>query len=174
MQIFILGFMGSGKSTVGKLLAPILNRHFYDLDDLIQQSAQSTINEIFGRFGESYFRNVERKTLENSQSLGKAVIALGGGTPCFFDNMGWINKNGMSIYLDVDPNILYQRLFDARDSRPLLRQLSDSALLQYIEDKLEERRHYYEQANVIYKVQKQTPEEVAHQLAFHFQQIIGH
>ena len=174
MQIFILGFMGSGKSTVGKLLAPILNRSFYDLDLLIQQNTQSTINEIFSHHGEAYFRQLEKQVLENTQSLEKAVIALGGGTPCFFDNMEWINKHGVSIYLDAAPGLLFQRLISARESRPLVRQLNETELLQYIKNKLEERRHFYEKASVIYKVQQQTPLEIAHHIATHFQQITGH
>ena len=110
MKFFLIGFMGSGKTYVGKRLANELDIPFYDLDEYIEEKEGKKISEIFNEKGEEYFRQVERMCLRDFGIIGDAVIACGGGTPCFFDNMEWINKTGTSIYLQTPVKIIVDRL----------------------------------------------------------------
>src|SRR5688572_1061429 len=103
MKLFLVGLPGSGKSTIGKQLSNLLNLPLVDTDDLIIQKEKSTIEEIFKYHGENYFRELEKKTLHELIASDKLIISTGGGLPCFFDNMEVINKNGISIYLNVSP-----------------------------------------------------------------------
>lgn len=173
MRIFLIGFMGSGKSYVGKKLARLMQRPFIDLDNRIETNAQRSIREIFAQDGEAAFRQMERQALHETAQLDSAVIACGGGVPCFFDNIAWMNANGVTIYLRVPEEVLFRRLKAGKVHRPLLRDLSDTELRQYIRDKLAERELFYRQASVIYDVQNET-EDVAEALARHFSNIIGH
>ncbi|PRD45436.1 shikimate kinase [Sphingobacterium haloxyli] len=146
--IFIIGFMGSGKTTLGKKLASHLHLKFIDLDHLIVERAGMSIPEYFIQHGELKFRELESQILKE-QGGKPAVISTGGGSPCFFDNMQWILENGISIYLFLTPKALYNRLQQSNiASRPALRGLRDEALLQFIEEKLNEREPFYSQAHI--------------------------
>lgn len=147
-RIYLTGFMGSGKSFVGKALANRIGIGFYDLDDLIVEAAGKSIPEIFEQKGEDYFRQIERRCLLQTENLRRAIIATGGGTPCFFDNMECINRLGLSIFLDASPEILIQRLLVEKDQRPLLTHLPDPA--SFIRQKRIERLPFYEQAHIVY------------------------
>ncbi len=116
---------------------------------------------------------MERQALHETAQLEAAVIACGGGTPCFFDNIAWMNAHGVTIYLQVSADILFHRLKAGKAHRPLLQSLKDTELRQYIRDKLAERESFYRQASVIYEVQHDR-EDVAAALATHFSNIIGH
>lgn len=149
-NIFLLGFMGSGKSTLGKKLANKLNQPFFDLDVVIETKENKTITQLFEEKGEEYFRALEHQTLkelisENSQF----VLSLGGGTPCFKNNMQLINANGKSVYLKYNVGILHSRLVNAKTKRPLLQGKSDEELKQFINEKLTEREIFYKQAQFI-------------------------
>lgn len=148
-NIYLLGFMGSGKSYWGKLLARSLGRTFFDLDVVIEKGEGSSIKEIFESRGEAYFRVLEKAYLEKMPSMTtrSSVIALGGGTPCFGNNMDWILKHGISIFLDPARSVLVERLMNESEQRPLLSGKNKEALKQFIEKKLSERRSFYEQAN---------------------------
>jgi len=146
MIIFLIGFMGSGKSTTGKKLAGRLGYAFLDTDRQIAREFGMNINEIFDRLGESRFRESEARLLKEIILRRNVVVSTGGGLPCHGDNMDIINRNGVSIYLKLSPSDLYQRLSGGKRKRPLIRDLSDSELLRYIERKLSEREFYYLQS----------------------------
>ncbi|GAB4279619.1 MAG: shikimate kinase [Marinilabiliales bacterium] len=120
MIIFLTGFMASGKTTHGKKLAKILNYDFFDTDKCIEQQEQINISEIFQKEGEEYFRKVERKILRQLvDNNNDAVIATGGGTPCFYDNMEFMNQNGLTVFLKLDFKTIYNRLLHSKKIRPL-------------------------------------------------------
>lgn len=173
MQIYLIGFMGSGKSYTGRRLAQLLNRRFIDLDDWIEQKAGLSIREIFEQQGEAHFREAEAEAIRQMAGQPAAVVATGGGTPCFHQNMDWMNTHGLTVYLDTSQEVLFQRLKDGRDHRPLLRAMPDDGLRAYISHKLLERNPYYQQASIVY-AQETGREAVAEDLAHQFSNIIGH
>ena len=150
-NIYLLGFMGSGKSYIGARLAKALNFEWLDLDQLIIDRNQMGIAQIFSNYGENYFRKEERAALHTTAGMEKYVISLGGGTPCFFDNMEWINRHGLSVFIDPSIAILVHRLLPGRDKRPLIKNKSAEELESFIQYKLEERRSFYEQAQVHFR-----------------------
>lgn len=147
MRIFLIGMMGCGKSTVGKRLAARLNFSFYDLDVFIEQKLNATIAEIFREKGESFFRKEEMACLHELLSIEKAVIATGGGTPCFFDNMQRMKTGGICIYLEASPQLLFSRLTKQKNARPLLAGLENEQLKNFLAEKLSERMPFYAQAH---------------------------
>ncbi len=150
-KIFLIGFMGCGKSKLGKAVANKLELPFLDLDDLIEAKNQMSIPELFAAFGEDGFREREKQTLQEGAIASNALIATGGGAPCFFDNMEWMNKNGVTVFIDTPVKVLADRLINARVERPLVKGKSYEELIGFIEAKLEERRPFYSQAQVILK-----------------------
>lgn len=148
-RIFLIGFMGCGKSTVGRNLARSLNWKFIDLDTFIQDKEGCTVTEIFNREGEEVFRLHEKKALEEVAVMDNVVIATGGGAPCFHNNMEFMKQKGLTIYLKLSPKGLFERLLPARKSRPLIANKNDDELLSYIEQKLLERESYYNMASVV-------------------------
>jgi shikimate kinase len=148
MRIFLIGFMGSGKTTFGKKLASSLAWPFYDLDHQVETLVQQSIPEYFATYGEEAFRLLEKKTLQSFEYPESCVISCGGGTPCFFDNMDWMNAQGLTIYLDLPPLALAQRLEKGKHKRPLLKDLDEAGLIAFIESKLAERIPYYEKARM--------------------------
>lgn len=149
MRIFLTGFMGSGKTTLGAKLAYKLAYPFIDLDKKIEEEAGMSIREYFQLHGENAFRKLEKKVLQNTEYPGNAVIATGGGAPCFFDNMDWMNKNGITIYLSISPNALASRLEKGKDERPLIKDLNREELVSFITARLEQRNPFYKQAKFI-------------------------
>lgn len=147
MLIYLVGFMGCGKSTIGKKLANRLGYHFIDLDIYIEQKYMSPIAAIFQKQGEAHFRQLESKSLHEIQGFGQ-VIATGGGTACFYDNMDWMNRQGTTIYLELSPEALFSRLVNVKYKRPSTKDLSDEELKQFIIQKLDERKPFYEQAQL--------------------------
>lgn len=146
--IFLVGFMGSGKTTWGKKIANALQLPFVDLDHEIVENIGMSIPEYFRAHGEDNFRKLEQEYLQK-QSGRIAVISTGGGTPCFFDNMGWINKNGLSLYLYHTSKSLWSRLSQSDvNKRPVLKGLSGEELFDFIDSKLKEREPYYNQAHI--------------------------
>ncbi len=148
-KIFLIGFMGCGKSKLGKALASELELPFLDLDDLVETKNQMSIPELFVAFGEQGFREREKQTLQEAAMANNAIIATGGGAPCFFDNMEWMNNNGITIFIDTPIKILADRLINARVERPLVKGKSHEELIAFIEMKLAERRPFYKQAQLI-------------------------
>ena len=146
MRVFLVGFMGSGKSTLGKALAQNFMLKFIDLDEFIQKSTGLTITEMFQAKGEPYFRQIEADLLRRIEEKN-VVVSTGGGCPVHHGNMGWINSNGISIYLKITPYAAFQRLKDTRSKRPLIASLSEKDLLPWIEDQMKQREEFYAKAN---------------------------
>ena len=146
-KIFLIGMMGSGKTFWTKKIAKWIKSAGYDLDDLIEMTEEKTISEIFEEDGEDYFRKLEAKILRWFKEKKKYVLAAGGGTPCFHENMNWMKKEGMVIWLDESIEILVQRLASEKAHRPLIAHLSNEEIAQFIQQKLVERHAFYQQAN---------------------------
>lgn len=148
MKIFLVGFMGCGKSTKAKQLANKLECPIIDLDDEIVRLAGKSINEYFAEFGEEGFRKFENEVLKSYPYPDTCVVATGGGLPCFYDNMDWMNQNGTTVYLQMTAPQLVSRL-QKRHKRPLIKDMDDVQLLDFINIKLQERALYYEQSKEI-------------------------
>lgn len=161
MRMYLVGFMGSGKSSIGKRVAKLLNWEFVDLDEQIQQAAGKTIAEIFANEGEDAFRRLEQKVLHHSFNLDHALIATGGGTPCFYDNIDAIRKHGMSIYLRCSVDYLSKKLMSSKRERPLVKSKSAKALKAFITEKLSDRDAYYLQAQHVISWESYTKEQAA-------------
>ncbi|MFC2113543.1 shikimate kinase [Bacteroidota bacterium] len=146
MIVFLVGFMGSGKSSKGKLLATHLGYDFMDTDKEIVEQLGMSINDIFRKFGEVKFRESETSLLNDLVTRNNLVVSTGGGLPCHAGNMDHINRLGCSIYLKVSPTQLFSRLSSRKYKRPLIKDLSDKELMDFIERTLSEREAYYEKA----------------------------
>lgn len=160
VRAILVGFMGSGKSTLGKKLANRLGVPFVDSDQEIETHFQKSIGEIFAEHGESYFRTVEREYIEALDLREDFVLATGGGMPCFGYNMDLLNALGTTFYLERSPKELAHRLFNAKTKRPLIAGLDEVELLPFIEEKLKIREDYYRKANVILSREEQTAQEM--------------
>jgi shikimate kinase len=146
-KIFLVGMMGSGKSYWAKKIAKWIKSAGYDLDHLIEMNEEKTISEIFAEDGEEQFRKMEAKILRWFKEKKKYVLATGGGTPCFQDNMAWMKKEGIVIWLDESVEVIVKRLMDEKAHRPLIANLNEGELTKFIQGKLIERHSFYSQAN---------------------------
>ncbi|MGI6218626.1 MAG: shikimate kinase [Bacteroidaceae bacterium] len=145
-RIFLIGYMAAGKTTLGRALARTLNLQFLDLDQYIEQRQHATITTLFERHGEAGFRQIERQHLHEAGEFENTLIACGGGTPCHFDNIDYMNRQGQTVFLSVPLPVLLRRLRANRSKRPLLAQKTDAQLHDYIAAQLQERLPYYTQA----------------------------
>lgn len=150
-RIFLIGYMGAGKTTLGRSLAEVMGLEFIDLDHFIEARQHQTVKEIFAEVGEEGFRRIERAALEEVAEYENVVISLGGGTPCFFDNMEIVNRAGTSVYLKPSEEILLMRLIKGKHKRPLLADKSDDQILQVIREQLAWREPYYLKANIVFE-----------------------
>ncbi len=144
--------MGSGKSTFGKKLSDKLGYTLMDIDVVMEVLEKKTVTEIFKEKGEEYFRRLEADILHSSVLHKNAVISCGGGTPCYFDNMDWMNDRGLTVYLNMPPEILYGRLKERKAKRPLIANMTDLELKDYIFQKLSERESFYLKSKMILDV----------------------
>jgi shikimate kinase len=155
MKIFLIGFMGSGKTHWGKILSKKLHFPFFDLDEKIVEHKGKSIPEIFKAEGEEHFRMIEQDVLNLlSESHDSFVMATGGGTPCFFNNIDYMKRQGTVVWINSSTDCLYHRLIKEKDKRPLIANIPDEELKSYIIKKYSSRKIFYQQANVI------LPEEV--------------
>jgi shikimate kinase len=154
MQLILLGYMASGKSTIGKELAKKLFLPFIDLDDYIIEKEKMSISAIFEERGEIYFRKIEHKYLQEIlNSEAKFILSLGGGTPCYAGNMKLITESeAISIYLNASIQLIQERLKNEKSKRPLVADLADEKMTEFIAKHLFERRFYYEQATFSVKI----------------------
>lgn len=164
-KITLLGYMGSGKSTVARILGEKLGWPVLDLDDYISKKEALTIPEIFEKKGEIYFRKMENVyLLELLKSDRRCVLALGGGTPCYANNMDAILENSSSFYLKASIGTLSMRLNKEKDQRPLIANLSQEQLAEFIAKHLFERRNFYEKASEIISIDGKNPEQIASEI----------
>jgi shikimate kinase len=147
--IYIIGFMGSGKSTTGKKLAASLGWAFIDLDRKIEAMEGKTIPRIFEQDGEDHFRKVEANALRSLKSQSEIIISTGGGTPCHGNNMDIMLETGLTVYLKMKPAQLTNRLLESSGERPLIKNIPDDQLLGFIEEKLVHREKWYNRADII-------------------------
>jgi len=147
--IFFVGFMGCGKTTWSRKLAAKLGYEFIDLDLVLEEQAGMSIAEYFSSFGEESFRELESAVLKQTKYPENAVVSTGGGLPCFFDHMEWMNTNGKTVYIKLSPKTLADRLENGKAKRPLLRDKHGDELIAFITDKLAERESFYLKAALI-------------------------
>lgn len=148
MRIYLIGYMYCGKTTIGRRLANELGYPFVDLDQQFEAHYHTTIPIFFHKYGEEAFRKLEQLMLHNTSQLNNAVISTGGGTPCHFDNIDWINRHGISIYLNVTLDILLQRASNSKKQRPILANKSPEERQTFIQQQLQQRLPYYTQAHI--------------------------
>ena len=145
-RIFIIGYMGAGKTTVGKALAKELNIEFYDLDWYIDARMRKTVKQIFDEQGEEGFRRIENNMLHEVGEFENVIVSCGGGTPCFFDNMDFMNRQGETVYLKATPEVLYGHLKMGKTVRPLLLNKTPEEVQVFIKEQLQKREAFYTKA----------------------------
>ena len=159
---FLIGYMGSGKTTLGRAVAARTGIRFIDLDDYIEEREGCSIREIFASRGEDAFRAIERDALQKVSRMADTLVACGGGTPCFGDNMDLLNRCGLTVYLDAPHESLLSRLKEGRAKRPLIAGLSDEELDEFIVRQMEWRRPHYSRAALRFDSSRlESVEEVA-------------
>ena len=151
-RIILVGYMGSGKTTVGKALSKETGMMFYDLDWYIESRMRKSVSQIFAEKGEEGFRKIEYNMLHEVAEFEDVIISCGGGTPCFFDNMDYLNQQGDVVYLKATPETLYKHLLMAKVERPLLKDKSPEELIAYITEHLKGRAPFYEKAKHVLDV----------------------
>lgn len=165
-RIYLIGFMGSGKSSLGKKLARMLGYSFVDLDTLIEQTAKKSIPEIFATGGETAFRQLETETLQRTFALENTVIATGGGTPCHHNNMELLNDHGHTVYFELPASELAKRLAVAKADRPLIADVPPAELQGFISRLLAQREPYYKAAQRVFPPYREHLKELAEELRF--------
>lgn len=150
IRIFLTGYMGAGKTTLGKAFARKLNIPFVDLDWYMEERFHKTVGELFAERGEAGFRELERTMLHEVGAFEDVIISTGGGAPCFYDNMEFMNNNGTTVFLNVHPDILFRRLRIAKQQRPILQGKQDDELKEFIVQALEKRAPFYTQAQYVF------------------------
>ena len=146
-RIILVGYMGAGKTTIGKALADELGMRFYDLDWYIETRMHKTVAQLFAELGEEGFRRIERNMLHEVAEFEGVLISCGGGTPCFFDNMEYINQQGLTLYLKASPDVLYKHLKMGKTVRPLLLNKTPDEVERFISDQLAAREPHYLRAH---------------------------
>ena len=147
-KIYLIGFMGVGKSTAGKKLASKLGFDFIDTDSVFEEKYKLDIDTFFSKYGEELFRKLEYDVLKSTFNLNNCVISTGGGMPCYIDAMQQINNNGVSVHLSMSINAILARLLNSKQKRPLVKNKSESELFEYVSSKLTERGQCYSQASI--------------------------
>ncbi len=148
MRIYLVGFMGAGKSYLGRIWAAENALHFDDLDKIIEQAEGLTVAAIFEKKGESYFREKEKIVLEKTAAIQNVIIACGGGTPCFFDNMQWMLKNGTVVFLNETVEKILHNINTDNHTRPLLEGMNEEEKNKFIQKKITERLPIYTQSHI--------------------------
>jgi shikimate kinase len=148
VRIYLIGFMGSGKTYRGRQLSEKLGLPFFDLDEQIVNHVGKSVAEIFAEQGEESFRLIEKNTLQLiTQSHQSFIMSCGGGTPCYFENMAYMKQQGVVVWINTPTAILFNRLIKEKEKRPLIKDLSNNQLLDFINKKLADRKLFYEQSH---------------------------
>jgi shikimate kinase len=159
-RIILVGFMGCGKTTLGKKLANRLNFKFIDSDILIEQKNAKSVQEIFEKMGETYFREQETKIIDELSNENYYVLSTGGGMPCFNDNMSKLRNIGTIFYLKLSPFELAKRLNEAKKVRPLILNKSEDEIYEFVKEKLNQRKIFYEKADYVLKGKDQNVKKI--------------
>jgi len=168
MKIYLIGYMGSGKSTLGKGLAKALGISWLDLDSEIESRYKISVPDFFSKYGENAFRDVEHKVLKEISSVPDIVVSTGGGVPCFHNNMELMNKTGLTIYLEAKPEIILTRIGPYAWKRPLFQQMDGTDTLEKITSHLKSREHYYQRAQLTVDAANPDIEELKHLILNNF------
>ncbi|MBO7338144.1 MAG: shikimate kinase [Paludibacteraceae bacterium] len=163
-RVYLIGYMGCGKTTIGKKLAKGLDWDVIDMDSRIENRYRKKIEDIFATEGEESFRKKERFILEELSALENVVVSTGGGAPCFFDNIDVMNASGLCVYIRMTPEALAERLKHAKANRPLLKDKTEEELADFIRQQLDKRKPFYEQAQFVIDNDNGTPEEAARKI----------
>lgn len=153
-RIFLIGYMGAGKTTVGKVLSRQLGLSFIDLDHYIEARFHKTVGQLFAEKGEEAFRDIERRMLREVAMFEDVLVSTGGGAPCFFDNMEFMNGAGQTVYLKVSVGELANRLELCKTTRPVLKGRSGDELRTFIGESLEKREPFYRKATVVFDAEE--------------------
>jgi shikimate kinase len=165
MLVFLTGFMGSGKTTAGRIAAMNKGFAYIDLDAVIEIKAGKSISEIFRDYGQEQFRIMETEALHEMAGRTNTIVAVGGGCPCVNDNMEWMMEHGMVIYLKAHHGILFHRLMYAKKDRPLIASLTDVQLMEYIVNQLQVREHYYSRTDHTIETASETAEVLSQRIS---------
>ena len=160
-RIYIIGYMGAGKSGVAKRLAARIGWQSCDTDSMFEEKYRITINDFFAKYGQDLFRKLESEILHSTAQMDNVVVATGGGTPCFFDNMDFMNNNGLTVFLSMSAKSAAIRLSQTRKKRPLTKGLSGDELLHFVEQQYEQRLPFYTQAQMTFKAEDCDVENMA-------------
>ncbi|MFH1005316.1 MAG: shikimate kinase [Bacteroidota bacterium] len=161
MKLFLIGYMGSGKSSVGRRLSEKLKMDFIDFDDHIEKEYGKTITEIFDTEGEEKFRELEHQHLKTFLKKNNIIVSLGGGTPCYHNNIELINENSISVYIEMSVDALVKRLAKAKNKRPLIRDMNEFDLKFFIESNLKKRIPIYRKAHISINAENLSEEQLA-------------
>lgn len=171
--ITILGYMCVGKTTVGRELAKRLGCTFYDLDWYIEERFRKKIPQIFAEEGEAYFRDLERRMLREVAEFENIVLSVGGGTPCFHENMEYLNQTTDTFYLRATPDTILRHLAMSKGRRPLLEGKSPEELTDFVTTQLTARTPFYEQAQYVVDIDVLTDQEKVSRIVDHIAQTEG-
>ena len=159
-RIFLIGYMGSGKSSALKHLANKMSWQGIDLDKLFEEKYKISVQDFFHKYDEAAFRKLESQLLKDTINLNNVIIATGGGTPCFFDNMEWMNANGTTVFLKVAPMTAVHRLMQSKKKRPLIEGKSEQEVIEFVNRHYGDRMKFYEQAHITVKGESLDVEEI--------------
>ncbi|WP_321333832.1 shikimate kinase [uncultured Bacteroides sp.] len=173
IRIFLTGYMGAGKTTLGKAFARKNNLSFIDLDWYIEERFHKTVQELFAERGERGFRELEKNMLHEVAAFEDVVISTGGGAPCFFDNMKYMNECGKTVFLNVSPDVLFSRLRVAKQKRPILQGKEDNELLAFIVEALNKRAAFYLQAQYIFNAEELENDRQIENSVLYLEKIVG-
>ena len=171
-RIFLVGYMGAGKTTIGKVLSQMAGLTFIDLDYYIEGRFRKTVSQIFAERGEEGFRTIEHNMLHEVAEFEDVLVSTGGGTPCFFDNMAFMRQQGTTIYLKVSVEELAKRLELCKQTRPVLRNRSGEELKAFVQESLSARASFYEQAQIIFNADRLLTEVDAKELSAQIVQLL--
>jgi shikimate kinase len=164
-RIFLIGYMGAGKTTVGKELSKQLGLSFIDLDHYIEGRYHKTVGRLFAERGEDAFRDIERRMLREVAMFEDVLVSTGGGAPCFFDNMEFMNRTGTTVYLKVSVDELANRLEMCKATRPVLKGRSGEELKTFIAENLEKREPFYGKASLVFDAEEMMTDTDVHKMA---------
>ena len=171
--IFLIGYMGCGKSTMGRAVSQLTGVPFIDLDNYIEGRYHMSVKEIFAKHGEEGFRDIERRMLQEVADFEDVIVACGGGTPCFFDNMEYMNAHGTTVFLNTPIPRLHSRLMRGRHKRPLIANKSEEELLEFIKKALADRWEHYAKAQIEFSSERLESREEIENTAREFIELLS-